>query len=80
MARRNSELLSLIAQHPAVLAFFNGHDHRGGFGSRNGVPYFTMAGMQEAGESSYAVAHLYETELVLSGHGRQASFQCGLRA
>jgi 3',5'-cyclic AMP phosphodiesterase CpdA len=43
----HAEVLSVIESSGTVAAYINGHDHRGGSASRNGIPYLTVPGMVE---------------------------------
>jgi manganese-dependent ADP-ribose/CDP-alcohol diphosphatase len=41
------EVVDLIDKSPAAVAFFNGHDHDGGFGEKDGIPYVTFPALVE---------------------------------
>lgn len=68
------QILAAIDRHRNVVAWFNGHNHHGAFGVRDGVPYVTMHGMVETPESNaYAVAAIHPDRLILTGHDREPS-------
>ncbi len=66
------ELVSLIEQHPHVVAYFNGHNHAGNYATREGVHYVTLHGMVETeDETAYAVVDVHGDRLEITGYGRQ---------
>ncbi|MEY4940182.1 MAG: hypothetical protein RIQ93_1917 [Verrucomicrobiota bacterium] len=68
------DVLALIDRHPHVVAWFNGHNHAGGFGERDGVPFVTLRGMVEtANTSAYATAQVLADRIIVTGHGREPS-------
>jgi len=78
-AWNSARILEAIDRHPNVVAWFNGHNHAGGFGVRNGVPFITLRGMVETPDANaYAVLHVHADRLELAGHGREPSRVCGL--
>ncbi len=55
---------------PSVAAWFNGHDHQGGYAERNGIHYVTFPGMVESGDqTSYTIVNVYADRLELEGAG-----------
>lgn len=63
-----------IAASPAVAAWFNGHDHAGGYALRDGIHYVTLPGMVESGaKASYTVARVFPDRLELEGTGTAPS-------
>ena len=68
------EMLELLDRHPSVVAYLNGHDHRGGSGvSPGGVHHVTIAGMVQAplDSNAYGVLRVYPDRLELEGFGTQ---------
>lgn len=55
------EVRKILEDSGKVIAVFQGHDHRGGFNSINGIPYYSISGMIE-GEgpenNSYAIVEI----------------------
>lgn len=75
------EVLTVLDKHPNVVAWFNGHNHAGNFGERNGVPYLNLKGMVEtAGTTAFATARVLADRIVVEGRGREASRELKLRA
>jgi len=54
----------ILEAEPSVAAWFNGHDHQGGYAERNGIHYVTFPGMVESGEqNAYSVVKVYADRL-----------------
>jgi manganese-dependent ADP-ribose/CDP-alcohol diphosphatase len=53
----HQETLAILESSPALAAWFNGHDHRGGYAPAKGVHYLTLPGMveQEVGRTCKVV-------------------------
>jgi len=67
-------IVRLLEESPAMAAWFNGHDHRGGYASRNGIHYVTLPGMVESGgANSFTVVDVYRDRLELRGTGTAPS-------
>jgi manganese-dependent ADP-ribose/CDP-alcohol diphosphatase len=76
-----AEVLAVIDRHPHVVAWFNGHNHAGAFGERNGVPYLTLRGMVETADTNaFATAQVRPDRIVLTGHGREPSRELMFRS
>jgi len=66
----DAAVLGLIDKHAGtVVAFLNGHNHKGAYGKRRGVHYLTVKGMVEAAESTYALVDVYGDRLEVTGYG-----------
>jgi len=66
----HAEVVAVLESHPAVAAWFNGHDHAGGYAERNGIHYVTFPGMVESGSrNSYSVVRVFADRLELVGSG-----------
>ncbi len=75
------EVLAVIDRHTNVVAWFNGHNHAGNFGERNGVPYLTLKGMVETADTTaFATAQILADRILLTGHGREPSRELKLGA
>jgi manganese-dependent ADP-ribose/CDP-alcohol diphosphatase len=60
----------ILESEPSVLAWFNGHDHQGGYAERNGIHYVTFPGMVESGEqTSYTIVNVSPDRLEFEGVG-----------
>lgn len=76
-----AEVLAVLDRHPHVVAWFNGHNHAGGFGVRAGVPFVTLCGMVETRDTTaYAFARVLSDRIVLTGRGREPSRELPFRA
>lgn len=69
----NSErMLSLLAEHDHVVAYFNGHNHAGNFGVSDGTYFVNFKGMVDTEDTSaYAILSVYEDRLEITGYGRE---------
>ncbi len=68
------ELLAALERQRNVVAWFNGHNHAGNFGTHHGIPFLTLRGMVETADTNaHAVATLHPDRIVLTGHGREPS-------
>jgi manganese-dependent ADP-ribose/CDP-alcohol diphosphatase len=73
-------VLKVIEGSPAVAAWFNGHDHNGGYALRNGIHHVTFPGMVESGDiNSYTVVRLLDDRIELDGTGSAPSRVLKLR-
>ena len=62
------EVLDCIDRSPAVVAYFNGHDHRGGYAQRGGVHFLTVPGLVENDPEDCAmIADVYPDAIRLRG-------------
>jgi hypothetical protein len=48
----HEEILRILDQYRVVVAWFNGHDHRGGYAQRNGVHHVTSPGLVDSGKAA----------------------------
>ena len=61
-------------RHRCVAAYFNGHNHAGGFAERKGIPYLTFRSMLHQPEiTAFAVVDVHPGRIVITGHGREES-------
>ena len=73
-------LLGVVERNRNVVAWINGHNHAGSFGVHEGVPFITLKGMVETGDTNaFAVVTLHPDRLELVGHGREPSRELALR-
>jgi len=64
----------ILDSEPAVIAWFNGHDHAGGYAAANGIHYVTFPGMVESGaQNSYSVVRLFPDRIEIEGNGTASS-------
>ena len=65
------EVLSLISEHDSVKAWFNGHNHVGNYGFKNGIHFVTFKGMVDTSESAFALVTLTQDIIEIDGFGRE---------
>lgn len=66
----NHEEIAAIVEQAGAVAWFNGHDHRGGYARRNGIHYVTFPGMVESGAAgSWTIVRVHDGYLELRGSG-----------
>jgi manganese-dependent ADP-ribose/CDP-alcohol diphosphatase len=77
----NSEaMFQRLAGQSNVIAWFNGHNHAGALAESDQRHFITLPGMVETAETNaFAVVDLHPDRLVMTGHGRVASFAGTLR-
>ncbi|MFJ8266656.1 metallophosphoesterase [Peribacillus asahii] len=55
-----------------VVAYFNGHNHAGNYGVKNGIHYVNLKGMVETADTtSYSIVEVYKDRLEIDGFGRE---------
>lgn len=70
----HATLVELLGEFENVVAYFNGHDHRGGYARSGQVHFVTLPGMVEAPkENAFAVVDVYQDRLTVRGFGNVAS-------
>jgi manganese-dependent ADP-ribose/CDP-alcohol diphosphatase len=67
----DEEVTDLLAQYPHVVAWINGHNHRGNYGEKDGIHYLTLKGMVDTSETSYAIIEVFQDRLEIRGFGRE---------
>lgn len=67
----DDELLQLLAKNKHVVAYLNGHDHKGNYGVFSGIHFLTLKGMVNTDINSYAIAELQSDALIIHGVGRE---------
>jgi len=68
----DEELVKLLEEYPHVVAYFNGHQHQGGYGLRRGIHYLNVKGMVEtAEETAFAIVKVYSDRLDVHGFGTE---------
>ena len=68
------EIIAVLKRHPAVRAYFCGHQHAGAQVISDGVPYITFKSLlHEPDVTAYCVVRLFADRLVIEGRGREKS-------
>jgi len=66
-----AQVRPLLARHPSVKAWLNGHEHAGGYAELDGIHYLTLHGMVDTEETAWAVVTLDGDTLRVDGRGRE---------
>ncbi len=74
----SDSVLHLIDGYNCVKAWFNGHNHSGNYGMRNGVHFITFKGMVDTEENAFAIVQISPEKLILQGFGREADRELDL--
>jgi manganese-dependent ADP-ribose/CDP-alcohol diphosphatase len=76
-----AEVLAVLGRHRNIVAWFNGHNHAGGFAVADGLPCVTFHGMVETPDTNaFATARFLPDRIILAGHGREPSRELIFRA
>lgn len=70
-----AEIEAMLVKSGCVVAWINGHDHKGGYAFVNGIHHLTVEGMIESpkGASNYAIASVFATRIAIEGKGLMPS-------
>ena len=63
----------LAAGRDVIAAWFNGHNHAGGYVERHGIHFLNFKGMVEETTNAYARVELRADRIEVIGHGREPS-------
>lgn len=64
-------VIEVLEAHGNVVAYFNGHNHYGNYGERNGIHYVTFHGMVELDTNAYSTVRVHPGRLEIDGYGRE---------
>ncbi len=67
------QIVPVLENSPAVVAYFNGHNHAGAYGQKTRIHFVTLFGMVDTRVSSFAILEIYKDYLNLRGFGNQKS-------
>lgn len=70
-AWNDDALIDVLEAHGNVVAYFNGHNHQGNYGERNGIDYVNLHGMVELDTNAYAIVRVRPGRLEIEGYGRE---------
>lgn len=70
-----AEVETVLVQSGCVVAWINGHDHKGGYAFAHSIHHLTVQGMVESptGSNSYVIASVFATRIVINGNGTTPS-------
>ena len=70
----SARLVEVLTAAPAVIAYLNGHDHRGGYAQYRGKHFLNFKGMVETErDTAYARVDVYPDRLEIVGQGTEPS-------
>ncbi len=70
----SARLVEVLTAAPAVIAYLNGHDHRGGYAQYRGKHFLNFRGMVETErDTAYARIDVYPDRLEIVGQGTEPS-------
>ncbi|MEM6273360.1 MAG: metallophosphoesterase [Bacteroidota bacterium] len=76
----DGEMRRLLRSFPQVVAWINGHYHRGNYQAYDGIHYLTLRGMvMTADSNAFAVLDVYPDRLEVHGFGREPYRRLPLR-
>ena len=68
----DAAVMAVLERYPGVKACFNGHDHDGNYGHRNGIHYLNFKGIVDTPDkNTYAIVDVYADRLEVQGFGRE---------
>lgn len=68
----DTKVQEVLTAHPSVKAYFNGHNHAGAYGEKNGIHYLTFKGMVDTqDQTSYSIVRIQKDRILIKGFGRQ---------
>lgn len=70
---------AMLARHPSVKLWLDGHNHDGNYGIRDGIHYVNLKAMLDTSETAYARLDVFADRIELRGFGRQPSMTLPLR-
>jgi 3',5'-cyclic AMP phosphodiesterase CpdA len=70
-AWNDAAVTDVLERSGVVAAYFNGHNHYGNYGLRNGVHYVNFHGMVELETNAYSVVRVLPRRLEITGFGRE---------
>jgi len=74
----DKEVVDLIAKHPNVVAYMNGHNHKGNYAVHEGCHYVNLKGMVETEDkSAFAIVHCYADRIEIDGYETEPDRTCG---
>ncbi len=68
----DKQVQEILSTHPSVKAYFNGHNHAGAYGEKDGIHYLTFKGMVDTpNNTSYSIVKIQKDRILIEGFGRQ---------
>lgn len=74
----DGKLVGLIAGFPNVVAYMNGHQHKGNYSQNEGCHYVNFKGMVETlDKSAYGIVRCYADRIEVDGYETEPDRKCG---
>ena len=68
----DEEVIKELEAASNVVAYFNGHNHAGNYGLKNGIHYVNLQGMIETADTrSYWIIRVFQDHMAVDGSGRE---------
>lgn len=72
----DDKIQEMLVTHPSVKAYFNGHNHAGAYGEKDGIHYLTFKGMVDTpSQTSYSIIRITKDRIMVEGFGRQENLE-----
>ena len=72
------QLVALFGKYTNVVAYMNGHNHRGNYGTNSNCHYVNFKGMVETEkDTAYAVVKCFPDRLEIEGYGLEPDRELG---
>jgi predicted phosphodiesterase len=73
----DKDIVTLIARYPNVVAYMNGHQHKGNYTVNEGCHYLNLKGMVEtADKSAFAIVRCYSDRIEVDGFETEPDRSC----
>lgn len=71
-AWNSDQIVKILQSHNCTAAYFNGHNHNGGYAQENGISYITLKAMLDSPvNNAYALVELYQDRIRVVGFGNE---------
>lgn len=71
----DQELRDWLSGFGALKIWISGHQHAGGYGEYHGIHFLTLSAVVQSATNAYATARVYPDRIVITGQGRQPSYE-----
>ena len=66
----DSSIVGLLEGYPNIVAYISGHEHKGDYGYKNGIHYYTQKAMVDyPDKNSFSVLEIFSNEIRIKGFG-----------
>lgn len=77
----SDRIVALLTGQPHVVAYFNGHNHAGNYGERDGLHFLNFKGMVDTPTTTaYSIVAVHADRIEVQGFGREENRVMALRA